>query len=84
VVAHSFARIFLRNAINVGLPVFACPQAAEAARPADRLRVDAVAGTITNLTQNRSFVTQPLPAFLRELIAAGGLVPYVRARLQRA
>ncbi len=84
VVARSFARIFLRNAINLGLPVFTCPEAAEAAQRGDTLRIDAVAGVITNVTQGKSSATQPLPPFLRELIGAGGLVPYVRRRLQGA
>ena len=82
VVARSFARIFLRNAINVGLPVFVCPEAADTAQPGDTLRVDAVAGSVVNLTQDRTFATQPLPGFVRDLIAAGGLVPYVRRRTQ--
>jgi 3-isopropylmalate dehydratase small subunit len=81
VVAASFARIFYRNAINTGLPIVVCPAAAREARAGDRLRVDVVAGVVTNLTQGTSHQADAFPAFMRELIAQGGLLPYVKARL---
>jgi 3-isopropylmalate/(R)-2-methylmalate dehydratase small subunit len=81
VVAASFARIFYRNAINVGLPIVVCPPAAREARQGDRLRVDLGAGTVENLTQGRSYAAEPFPPFMQELIDRGGLLPYVKAKL---
>jgi 3-isopropylmalate/(R)-2-methylmalate dehydratase small subunit len=81
VVAASFARIFYRNAINTGLPIVVCPAAAHEARAGDRLRVDVVAGVVTNLTQDTSHKADAFPAFMQELIAQGGLLPYVKTRL---
>jgi 3-isopropylmalate/(R)-2-methylmalate dehydratase small subunit len=83
VLAKSFARIFWRNAMNLGLPALAFPQADEI-RPGDTLRVDAGAGRVENLTQNRSYAVQPLPPHLLEMIAAGGLIPHLKRRLQGA
>lgn len=82
VVATSFARIFFRNAINVGLPIFECPEASEATQKGDELEVDMETGTVANRTRGRSWTARPFPPFLRELIAAGGLVPYVRKQLE--
>jgi 3-isopropylmalate/(R)-2-methylmalate dehydratase small subunit len=81
VVAASFARIFYRNAINIGLPIVVCPAAAAEARSGDRLRVDAVAGVVDNLTRGTRHQGDAFPAFMQELIASGGLLPYVKARL---
>ena len=81
VVAASFARIFYRNAINVGLPIVVCPEAAREARAGERLRVDLETGSVENLTQGRRYTAEPFPPFLRELIGRGGLMPYVKARL---
>ena len=82
IIAASFARIFFRNAINVGLPIFECPEASEATQKGDELEVDMETGTVTNRTRGRSWTARPFPPFLRELIAAGGLVPYVRKQLE--
>ena len=81
VIAKSFARIFFRNAINIGLPVLVAPEAAEAAETGDELEVDLTAGTIKNLTKGTSYQAAPFPPFLQELIAAGGLMAHVRKRL---
>jgi len=81
VVANSFARIFYRNAINVGLPILECPEAVKAAEKGDRLTVDLEAGTITNERTGRTFQTPPFPDFIMKIIQAGGLVPYTRERL---
>ncbi len=81
VIAASFARIFFRNAINVGLPVLVCPAAAAEARGGDELRVDLARGRIENLTRGSEHQAEPFPEFLREIIAAGGLIPYTRKRL---
>jgi len=81
VIARSFARIFFRNAVNVGLPALVSAEAATQVKAGDELAVDLVSGRIANLTQNRSYQAEPFPDFLREIISAGGLVPYTRKRL---
>ena len=81
VVAASFARIFYRNSINTGLPIVVCPAAAHAAKSGDRLRVDVAAGSVENLTQGTSHEADAFPPFMQELIAQGGLLPYVKRRL---
>jgi len=81
VVAASFARIFYRNAINTGLPIVVCPEAAREARAGDRLRVDLVAGTVENLTQGKKYDAEAFPPFMQELIDRGGLMEYVKARV---
>jgi 3-isopropylmalate/(R)-2-methylmalate dehydratase small subunit len=82
VVADSFARIFYRNAINVGLPILECPEAVAETEKGDRLTVDLGAGAITNERTGRTFETPPFPEFIMEIIHAGGLVPYTRERLK--
>jgi len=83
VVAASFARIFYRNAINVGLPIVVCPAAAREARAGDRLRIDLSAGTVENLTQGTKHDADPFPPFLQDLIQRGGLIPYVQSKLAK-
>ncbi len=80
VIAKSFARIFYRNAINIGLPILACPDAVEGTRAGDRLRIDLRAGKIANLDTGRTYQTSPFPSFIMDIIAAGGLVEYTRRR----
>ena len=82
VIANSFARIFYRNSINIGLPILACPEAVAAVETGDELTVDLQAGTITNARTGVTFHTTPLPGFVMGIVRAGGLVPYTRARLQ--
>lgn len=82
VVARSFGRIFYRNAFNLGLPVMLCPDAGEV-HAGDRLRVDLVAGRIANLTRGVEYAAEPIPAFLLAMIADGGLIPHLHARLER-
>ena len=74
VVAQSFARIFYRNAFNLGLPVLDSPQAALGIREGDRIRVELTAGRIENLTRQEEYPFQPVPAFMLELVLAGGLM----------
>ena len=81
VVASSFARIFYRNAINTGLPIVVCPEAAREAQAGDRLRVDLAAGTVENLTQGKTYDAEAFPPFMQELIDRGGLMEYVKARV---
>ena len=84
VVAASFARIFYRNAINTGLPIVICPAAVAGAQAGDRLRVDLGTGVVTDLTRDTTYQADAFPVFMRELIAQGGLLPYVKARLDEA
>jgi 3-isopropylmalate/(R)-2-methylmalate dehydratase small subunit len=81
VVASSFARIFYRNAINTGLPIVVCPEAASEAQAGDRLRVDLAAGTVENLTRGRNYDAEAFPPFMQELIDRGGLLEYVKSRV---
>jgi 3-isopropylmalate/(R)-2-methylmalate dehydratase small subunit len=82
VIASSFARIFYRNAVNVGLPILECPEAVEDIETGDRLRVDLEKGRVENLSSGNAFRAAPFPEFMREIISRGGLVQYVKARLQ--
>jgi 3-isopropylmalate/(R)-2-methylmalate dehydratase small subunit len=82
VIARTFARIFYRNAFNIGLPIFESPEAAEDVRDGDELAVDADTGIITNLTTGTIYKSAPVPPFMQEIIAAGGLINYVAARLK--
>ena len=81
VLATSFARIFWRNAINLGLPALVFPEAREVV-DGDHLTLDTASGRIENLTQNRSYEIQTLPAHLLEMIANGGLIPHLKHRFQ--
>lgn len=81
VVAPSFARIFYRNAINIGLPILECVDAVKIAK-GDLIEVDLDTGKITNVTKGETYMARPFPEFLTRLISVGGLVPYVRARLE--
>ena len=81
VVAGSFARIFFRNAINVGLPLVESPEAILDARPGDWLHVDTAEGRLCNETRGMTYAIAPYPEVVREIIACGGMVEYVRKRL---
>ncbi len=83
VIADSFARIFFRNAINMGYPILQSPQAAEAVKEGDELEVDLEAGLVRNFTQGDEYRCEPFPEFMNELIKMGGLVPWVRRRLEQ-
>jgi 3-isopropylmalate/(R)-2-methylmalate dehydratase small subunit len=83
VLATSFARIFWRNAINLGLPALVFPDALSVL-DGDRLNVDAAAGRVENLTQGLTHAIQALPPHLMEMIAAGGLIPHLKRRLGAA
>ena len=82
VIADSFARIFFRNAINLGYPILQSPQAAEAIEPGDELEVDLEEGVIRNFTKGDEYRAEPFPEFMTELMRMGGLVPWVRMRLE--
>ncbi len=81
VIAKSFARIFYRNAINIGLPILECPEAVDAIAAGDEVEIDPAAGAIRNVTKGTSFKAAEFPPFMRSLIEAGGLIPYVERRL---
>ena len=80
IIADSFARIFYRNAINIGLSILECPEAAEAINEGDEVKVDFESGIITDVTTNQTFQAVPFPPFMQELIAQGGLVNYVNQK----
>ena len=82
VIATSFARIFFRNCINIGLPIMECPEAAAKIDAGDDIDVDFTTGVITNNTKGETYQSEPLPEFLRNLIAEEGLVNYTRSKLQ--
>ena len=81
VIASSFARIFFRNCINIGLPIMECPEAAAAISTGDDIDVDFDTGVITNNTKGETYQSQPLPPFLQNLIAQDGLVNYTKSKL---
>lgn len=81
VITASFARIFFRNAINVGLPIFECPEAVAAIENGDELIIKPEEGTIENISQGKVFSVAPFSPFLQELIEQGGLIPYVQKQL---
>jgi 3-isopropylmalate/(R)-2-methylmalate dehydratase small subunit len=81
VVGRSFARIFFRNAINVGLPILECPAAVEDAENGQRLEIELETGQLRNATTGRSYESEPYPPFMMSIINAGGLVPYTRQRI---
>jgi 3-isopropylmalate dehydratase small subunit len=81
VIAKSFARIFYRNSINIGLPILESPEAAEAVAEGHEVEVDLNAGRIHNLSTGASFTAQPFPPGIQAIMAAGGMVGFVRARL---
>lgn len=78
VIADSFARIFYRNAINIGLPLIEIGSVVERIRAGDQLRIDASAGKVDNMTTGENFQGPPLPAFVQEIAKAGGLVNFVK------
>ncbi len=84
VIANSFARIFYRNAINIGLPILECPEAVKVIEKGDEVEVDFDSGLIHDITKNQSFQGQSFPPFMQELISAGGLVNYINNRKKEA
>ena len=80
VIAETFARIFYRNAINIGLPIIECPEAAVAIAAGNEVEVDFDSGVITDKTTGESFQGQPVPEFMQKIIQAEGLVNYINSR----
>ena len=83
VIAESFARIFYRNSINIGLPILESKEASEDIDDGDEVSVDLNTGMITNITKNRTYTARPFPAFMKEIIAADGLINYVKNDSER-
>jgi 3-isopropylmalate/(R)-2-methylmalate dehydratase small subunit len=83
VIAKSFARIFFRNAINIGLPILECDEAVEETDSGDILEVDLARGEIKNLTKDKLFQAKPYPDFMLELISAGGLIEHTKRKLSK-
>ncbi len=81
VIAEDFARIFYRNAINIGLPIAECPEAARDIKDKDIIEVDFSSGEIKNITGKKTYKMTPFPPFMTELIEGGGLVEYTKAQL---
>jgi len=81
IIAKSFARIFYRNAINIGLPILESVEAVDDAATGDELTVDLATGTITNLTKNKTYTTAPFPEIIQQIINAGGMVAFARKRI---
>ncbi len=80
VIAKSFARIFYRNSINIGLPILECEAAADAIAAGDLVSVDFDTGLITDETTGATFQAEPFPPFIQEIIAAGGLMNSIKAK----
>jgi len=84
VIAKSFARIFFRNAINIGLPLLECEEAARDIKAGDTVEVDLASGAITNLSSGKSFTSKAYPEFMMQIVQAGGLVEYTKKKLAGA
>ena len=80
VIAETFARIFYRNAINIGLPIMECPEAAREIKAGDKVEVDLDSGIVTDVTQGKSWKGQAFPPFMQNIISAGGLIPYINSK----
>ena len=81
VIAETFARIFYRNALNIGLPILECAEAAKAINAGDEVSVDLDSGIIIDLTSGKQWTAEPFPAFMQDLIAAGGLASYMKKNI---
>lgn len=80
VIAETFARIFYRNAINIGLPIIECPQAAREIEAGDLVEVDFDSGIIYDRTKNTQYQGQAFPEFMQQIIMAGGLINYINSK----
>ena len=78
VIASTFARIFFRNSINIGLPILECPEASEEIKAGDVVSVDLSSGTITDKTTGKVYKAEPFPPFMQGIIEAGGLAEYIK------
>jgi len=83
IIAESFARIFFRNAINIGLPIIECKGISTAVEDSDELTVDFEAGTVQNLSKGKSFQVAKLPPFILEILSDGGLIENLRRKMKK-
>lgn len=83
VIAKSFARIFFRNAINIGLPILESDEAVEGISTGDQLEVNLATGEIKNVTRGKTYKAQPFPAFMQDIIEKGGLMESIKARISK-
>ena len=81
VIAATFARIFYRNAINIGLPILECQEAANDIKADDEVSVDFATGVITNISTGRTYKAEPFPEFMQKIMAEGGLVQYTSSKI---
>lgn len=84
VIAKSFARIFYRNAFNIGLPIFESADASDGIREGDIVEIDADKGVIKNISKNEIYTSKPIPSFMQELISAGGLIEWTKKKIKGA
>ncbi len=84
VIAKSFARIFYRNSFNIGLPIFESAEASDKIREGDVIEIEADEGIIRNLTSGEHYTAKPIPPFMQELIAAGGLIEWTKRKIGKA
>jgi len=82
VIAKSFARIFYRNAFNIGLPIFESKETYEKSSEGDKIEIDADRGIIMNTTKDKQYTAKPIPPFMQELISAGGLIEWTKKRIK--
>ena len=83
VIAESFARIFFRNAINIGLPVIECKGISSAVETGDELAVDYAEGKVENLSNGKKFQVEKLPPFIMEILSDGGLIENLRRKIKK-
>jgi len=83
IIAQSFARIFFRNAVNIGLPLLECTETAGEIESGDILEVDLTTGEIKNISKHKTFMANPYPEFMLSIINAGGLIGYTKSRLKK-
>ena len=83
IIAKSFARIFFRNAINIGLPLLECAEVVDNTQSRQMIAIDLSSGKIRNMDTGMEFIAQPYPPFMAEIIAAGGLIEYTKKRLEK-
>jgi 3-isopropylmalate/(R)-2-methylmalate dehydratase small subunit len=81
IIARSFARIFYRNAFNIGLPIFISSEASEKIQQGDEVEIDADKGIIRNISKNEQYTAKPIPSFMQELITAGGLIEWTKKKI---
>lgn len=83
VIAETFARIFYRNSINIGLPIMECKEAADDIEDGDEISIDVNRGIIKNITKDKTYNANPFPAFMQEIMKADGLVNYIKGKVAK-